>query len=387
MKEYYYDKKLVQIPNDTSPYGSRTFYKEKREILICSKCGNKWITDNVKRAYSCPFCDGSLMGNTTAEEIPMPDYIIPFKISQQEAADLTRKALKRHFFSFLPKKIRNFSDDMLKGFFLPYWLYDIDFSASMIIKWQKGRGRYPLIHYFNTDAHTNFEHFTIEASEAFPQRYSQRIEPYQLQDLEPYDASLVSGYYSAYFNTPALKAKEIAVNRLEEICWNKGMDEVLKLPKHNLPTFISIEDHTRNFTFSYEEYALMPIWYFSTTYRKQKYSFIVNGQTGKVEVDLPPSRILFTMIALVFFVLFCYLIVPAFYYPLQRPFPYELEAMGYTHRIYPDFIGSVPKDLLHQAILCGIVWFAVLFLTLFRFIKRKVKQSSPKYKFMHSKEI
>lgn len=384
MKQHYYGTAPRQIPNDTSPYGNRTFFMEKKELLICPECGNKWIPNNIKSTYSCPFCNLSLFGNTTIEEIPMPDYYIPFMISQGKAADLVREALKHN--PFLPKKIRNFSDDMLKGFFLPYWLYDIGFSTSMIIKWQRGYSRYRIIRYFNADAHTYFERFTVEASEAFPQRYSQRIEPYQLQDIQPYDASFESCYCSAYFNTPAIKAKEIAVDRLEEICCKKGKSELIKRPKHKNPTSITIEDTTRNFTIPYEEYALMPVWYFSTIYRKQKYTFIVNGQTGKVEVDLPPNRILYTAISLVFFLFFSYLIVPAFYDQLQKPFPDELKAMGYTHEIF-DSIGPFPIELLHQTITCGIIWFAVLFLTLFRFIKRKLKESSPKYKYMHNKEI
>ena len=38
------------------------------------------------------------------------------------------------------------------------------------------------------------------------------------------------------------------------------------------------------------KYALYPVWLLNTTWKGQKYTFAMNGQTGKLVGDLPTDR-------------------------------------------------------------------------------------------------
>ena len=54
----------------------------------CSGCGAEVIADKVTAATNCPYCSNPIILTGNVEGQLMPDYIIPFKISLEEAKAL-----------------------------------------------------------------------------------------------------------------------------------------------------------------------------------------------------------------------------------------------------------------------------------------------------------
>lgn len=106
-----------------------------------------WGTDADKmRVYSCPSCGAQLIARrprrrpravlrqpTVIPEqfsgILKPDYILPFKLSKEDAVS----ALKQHYKGklLLPKLFRdNNHIEELRGIYVPFWLFDGEAEGS-----------------------------------------------------------------------------------------------------------------------------------------------------------------------------------------------------------------------------------------------------------------
>ena len=179
-----------------------------------------------------------------------------------------------------------------KKFFLPYWLYDIDYSSEA--KWSFRKYRFPtgnsVLEVYATTSHANFEHFSIAACESFSREYAKHIEPYNLAELVPYDNNLTNGYYSAHFDTPAERAKAVALDRIQDMMIKKVRIAVNEIPHFEPMTYRGLFENALRYNINYEEYALLPVWYYRVVCRGHTYIAIANGQTGKVELDLPTGK-------------------------------------------------------------------------------------------------
>ena len=108
---------------DTSDLQEWGAEEDQMQAYSCPSCGAELICDKSTAATSCPYC-----GNPTV--IPgqfsgslKPDYIIPFKVSKEDAV----KALKEHYKGkiLLPKDFtaENHIQE-IRGIYVPFWLFD-----------------------------------------------------------------------------------------------------------------------------------------------------------------------------------------------------------------------------------------------------------------------
>lgn len=89
----------------------------------CPSCGAELICEESTAATSCPYC-----GNPTV--VPgqfsgglRPDFIVPFKLSKEDAV----KALKAHYKRkiFLPKRFTEENHvQEIQGIYVPFWMFD-----------------------------------------------------------------------------------------------------------------------------------------------------------------------------------------------------------------------------------------------------------------------
>ncbi|MGB3467713.1 MAG: hypothetical protein WBA74_20675, partial [Cyclobacteriaceae bacterium] len=68
-----YDKKTIEV-----------------ETITCPGCGAHETMDEDKSSSFCAYCGTPLVsGNTQAEEILSPDYLLPFKLDKKQALEKT----------------------------------------------------------------------------------------------------------------------------------------------------------------------------------------------------------------------------------------------------------------------------------------------------------
>ena len=100
-------------------------------VYHCPSCGAEIITDETTAATFCFYChnpivlEGKLNGNY------LPDSIIPFKITKEEATEGLLKWIKKKKYAptgFYSKK----NIEKMTGVYFPYWLYDCKIDGSMV---------------------------------------------------------------------------------------------------------------------------------------------------------------------------------------------------------------------------------------------------------------
>ena len=124
-------------------------------VYVCSSCGGEIVGDETTAATSCPFCGSSviLAGNLTGTY--KPDYVIPFKITKEEAKAAMKKFLEKK--PLLPNSFREDSRiESIRGMYVPFWLFDCEADAA--IKYRATRVRHWSDSNYN---YTRTDHFLL----------------------------------------------------------------------------------------------------------------------------------------------------------------------------------------------------------------------------------
>lgn len=90
----------------------------------CSSCSAiSTLPKNVTSA-SCPFCGSNVViDNASLATILKPKYLIPFKISKEQAEEIYRNWANKLYSA--PRSIKNKSSTKnLTGIYIPYWTFD-----------------------------------------------------------------------------------------------------------------------------------------------------------------------------------------------------------------------------------------------------------------------
>ena len=164
------------------------------------------------------------------------------------------------------------------------------FRATNSKSWRSGNYRYTKTDYYTVarDADIGFKRIPIDGSTKVDNKYSEAIEPYVYDDMRPFTRDYLTGFLTDKYDVQSnqciprvnQRIKESAETELKKTI--KGYDSV------NLQSMNMDVDHGDI------RYALLPMWILTSKYNNKKYTFAMNGQTGKFVGELPLSKLKFT---------------------------------------------------------------------------------------------
>ena len=277
-------------------------------IFSCPQCGGEvWSTSETAAGF-CSFCGASVQLAGRMSEERMPEQIVPFQIAREECSSLYRKHIRKYIFS--PADMAHESAKMeFRGIYMPYWDYSVHQQAHISRKYDGSyrRGDYIIHdHYdFEWDLDKDIDAIQHDASQSFDDELGLAIAPFDPEGSRPFDSGYMEGFYGDVANTTwndyadfaideAVKHTEKAIARktkgLRTDKGPRGNEEF-----HGLITKRGL--------------SLFPVWFLSYRSGNRIAYSVVNGQTGKVHVDLPVSLLkFFAMTAVVTVALYCILI-------------------------------------------------------------------------------
>ena len=258
---------------------------------ICKSCGGEIVGDANTAATTCPFCGNRvvMMGNFSGSL--KPDLIIPFKLDKNAA----KEGLMRHLSGkrLLPKvfKSQNHIDE-IKGVYVPFWLFDTDvdarmrYSATKVRTWSDDDYDYKETSHFaiSREVKISFEHVPVDGSSKMANDLMESIEPYNFSDAVDFKTAYLAGYLADKYDVGAEESMERANARVKESTERAFADTV---KGYNT---VSQESSSIQFSNGNAKYALYPVWLLNTTWNGNKYTFAMNGQTGKFVGDLPIDK-------------------------------------------------------------------------------------------------
>lgn len=247
-------------------------------IYSCTSCGGELMVNGLETSTFCAYCgQPTIVFNRVSKELK-PKYIIPFSVAKEQAITLIRDKFNSGF--FVPDEIKNFETERIKGIYIPYWLCDMDYSDKQSLRGRVGSGKNAKTRYFYRAARTSFKNMTLDASYRLSDETSQRLEPYDMHALEEFNTGYMSGYYADRYDVNQEDIKKIALIRGKQL-FDMEVKRTVKASS------VQIIDNRPEIQIKELKYVLLPAWFLTFRYENEAYTFLVNGQTGKVVGGVP----------------------------------------------------------------------------------------------------
>ena len=258
---------------------------------VCKSCGGEIVGDANMAATSCPFCGNPVVMMEQFSGALKPDLVIPFKLDKKAA----KAGLIKHLTGkrLLPKifKDQNHIDE-IKGIYVPFWLFDTDvdaqvrYRAKKVRTWSDSNYNYTeTSHYMvHRSGSVGFEHVPVDGSSKMADDLMESIEPYDFSDALEFQTAYLAGYLADKYDVTAEESVDRANERVK-----RSTEEAFAETVEGY-TSVTPENSSVQFHGGKAKYALYPVWLLNTTWNENKYTFAMNGQTGKFVGDLPVDK-------------------------------------------------------------------------------------------------
>ncbi len=260
-------------------------------VYSCKACGGEIVGDETTAATSCPFCDNPvvMMGQFAGDL--KPDCVIPFKLDKKAAIE----ALKKHYLGkkLLPKAFKDQNHiEEIKGVYVPFWLYDADANAHIRYKgtkvraWSDSNYRYTETSYYSiTRGGTiGFERVPVDGSSKIDDILMESIEPFEYSGAVDFQTAYLAGFFADKYD---VDSEQSIVRANERIRTSTADAFSSTVNGYTTVAPVSTNIQLQN---GKAKYALYPVWLLTTSWNGEKYTFAMNGQTGKFVGDLPLDK-------------------------------------------------------------------------------------------------
>ena len=262
-------------------------------VYHCPSCGGEIIVNGTESSTRCIYCGNPSVVFNRISKQKAPDYIIPFSITREQALEKLKETLRGRY--LIPKAIRELRPDMMRGIYVPYWIVNGRHVEAAVIRsymYHLKSGSYTSSdenkYYYGRSGKMQIRNLPLDASEILSDDSSQRLEPYDLSAIVPFNESYLLGFYSNASDityTELIDAAEIrAVGAFHERAKDdiSGMERQVVCWEYETAIDKDIK------------YALLPVWFVSYEFDGEHNVIMVNGQTGKVVGGIPWRKKLVT---------------------------------------------------------------------------------------------
>ena len=284
-------------------------------IQTCSSCGAELVSDGNTMATECAYCGSPNMIPSQFGGMLRPDYVIPFQKTKQDAI----AALKEFYSEGLRKYILPTaftSENRIKeiqSMYVPFWLFDAHISADANYLAERSSSRdtenetvTETSHYrCERSGEMTFHGIPVDASVRMDDSFMDSIEPFDYSELVPFSAAYFTGHIADKYDVDAEASVPRADKRVHESAVGVLEGTVTGYDRCSLDGEASVikEDGTVS-------YAMAPVWILTTKYHEKPYTFMMNGQTGKVVGSVPIDRAK----VLLYSIIPALVSIPVFYY-------------------------------------------------------------------------
>ena len=265
--------------------------KDGMQVYICQSCGGEIVCDKMTAATKCPYCENNVVIKGKLEGDLRPDYVIPFKLDKKAA----KEGLKMHLSGkkLLPRIFKDENHiDEIKGVYVPFWLFDTKvtgsarYRASRISTWTDSKYRYTETSFFSVirSGEMGFAKVPVDGSSKMQDELMESLEPFDFSEAVDFKTAYLAGYLADRYDVNAEDSICRANDRIRQSTERALADTVIGY------TTVVPESSSIKLTESEVKYALYPVWILNTTWNGQRYTFAMNGQTGKFIGDLPVDK-------------------------------------------------------------------------------------------------
>ena len=220
-----------------------------------------------------------------------PDLVIPFQLDKEAA----KKAFAQHLQGkrLLPKAFKDENHiDEVKGVYVPFWLFnaeadaDLRYRATRVHSWSDSNYDYTETQYFSVlrSGSLAFDNVPVDGSSKMADDLMESIEPFDLRGAVDFQTAYLAGYLADKYDVTAEESVNRANQRIRE-----STEDAFRSTVQGYATVMP-EHSSLRLKNGRAKYALYPVWLLNTTWQNKKYTFAMNGQTGKFVGNLPMDK-------------------------------------------------------------------------------------------------
>ncbi|WP_028547131.1 TFIIB-type zinc ribbon-containing protein [Paenibacillus taiwanensis] len=277
------------IEHISDPLTQHVFAEEdEAQEYHCTSCGAVIMTDAKTSATSCSFCGSAVVLGDRLTGKLAPVKIIPFSVSKEQAMKAFRKWCRRG--TLTPRGFM--SANRIKGItgmYVPFWLYDlhneveVHGSGTKVSIYRSGEYEYTKTDYFQIyrKIGLNYTKVPIDAAEKMNDELMDKLEPFAYERLESFKTPYLAGYVAERYSYNDEELLPRAKDKIYEYI-NGYINSTT-----TAYSSVSYADVQIDTVIARADYVLLPVWVIHYDYKQSKYTFAMNGQTGKV-VGKPP---------------------------------------------------------------------------------------------------
>lgn len=258
---------------------------------ICKSCGGEIVGDDTTAATSCPFCGNPVVFTGKLSGTLKPDLIIPFKLDKKaaKAGFLKHLSGKR----LLPKVFKDENRiNEIKGVYVPFWLYDtnadarVRYRATRVRYWEDSEYDYTETSYYMAfrAGDLAFENVPVDGSLKMADDLMESLEPFDVSQAVDFQTAYLAGYFADKYDVDAEESEQRANERVRRSTENAIAQTVTEYDT------VTPESSNIQLSDGKVKYALFPVWLMNTTWKGEKFTFAMNGQTGKFVGNLPVDK-------------------------------------------------------------------------------------------------
>ena len=277
----------------------------------CSSCGAEVVIDTSESTQArCHWCRNTLSVNQQIPNGTIPDVVLPFNITKQEAKQQIEDFVgKRKFFAH-PKFRQEFTTDNIMGVYFPYMVVDINSHAHFqgvgeheTKRYIRGLGDDKTTYYdadvyeVERDFDLAIEGLTVESSSDKLKKQSNKtnnvinaIMPFDIENSVKYNANYLKGYTSEKRDTNIEELRPIVDEQSKDIARFAANETLTEYDRG-----VRWDKERLQVKGKQWKTAYLPVWLYSYQQKKGEQSIMhyvaVNARTketmGSVPIYMP----------------------------------------------------------------------------------------------------
>lgn len=277
---------------------------DARPSTQCSNCAATFDFAEHVHAGECPFCGTQIVEGTGVHKHIKPESLLPFEVTDKEAQTAFKRWVGKLWFA--PGKLKKYAreDSHLTGVYVPHWTYDsmthsgyrgqrgnVYHVPQSYVTVENGRRvrRTRMVTKIRWTAVSGsvsrfFDDVLVGASRSLPRKITDKLKPWDLTNLTPYNEKFLSGFTSEIYQVDLDEGFNHAVEIMDQVI--RG--DIARDIGGDHQRIQAVDTRHSNTRF---KHLLLPVWSSGFRFRGKTYRFVVNGRSGKVRGERPYSAV------------------------------------------------------------------------------------------------
>ena len=230
---------LSQLQGQVMGSGATDIVADTNDVMTlkCSSCGAEVVIDTASATQArCHWCRNTLSINQQIPNGTIPDLVLPFKVTKEDAKREIEKFVGNRKFFAHPKFKQEFTTENIMGVYLPYMVVDVNSHVNLIGEGEHLKRRYYDSNskdtYYDADLYHVEREFdlvinglTVESSadklnntsSSKTNNVINSIMPFDLENCVKYDSNYLKGFTSEKRDTNIDQLRPIVETQSKDI--------------------------------------------------------------------------------------------------------------------------------------------------------------------------